>query len=235
MATRIYIVEDEPLIAATIQTVLEKDGYEVVGSADNAKEAAFDIENLQPDIFLVDITLEGKMDGVELVEYIKRKFDIPFIYITSLADDLTLERVKHTNPAGYIVKPFNERALKTSIELAMHSSKTSTTPVAMISDSFFIKEKGELLKIALKEILFVEAFDNYCFIYTGKAKHIVSQTLKTIEEKLPGQQFLRVHRSYIINLSSIKSILENCVYIEKHRIPVSNSYRNILLSRVHLL
>jgi DNA-binding LytR/AlgR family response regulator len=239
MATKVYIVEDEPLIAATIETALEKEGYQVVGCADNAKEAAFDIETLLPDIFLVDITLDGKMDGVDLVEHLKSKLNIPFIFITSLSDDITIERVKNTSPSGFIVKPFNERMLKTNIELALHQfnnqNKQVTEEASFISNSFFIKDKGELQKIELQNILYVEAYDNYCFIHTRQQKFLVSQTLKYLEEKLPAQQFLRVHRSYIINLDEIKSIMEGCVYIEKHRIPVSHSYRAILLSKVQLL
>ena len=116
MSTKIYIIEDEPLIAETIKTALEKEGYTIIGMTDNGKEALFDIEELQPDLILVDITLDGKMDGIEMVEHLKKKSEVPFIFLTSHSDDNTLERVKQTDPAGFIVKPFNEKTLKSNIE-----------------------------------------------------------------------------------------------------------------------
>ena len=73
MKTKIYILEDEPLIAETIKTSLEKEGYEICGMADNVKEAAFDVETLQPDLILVDITLDGDLDGIDFVHHLKKK------------------------------------------------------------------------------------------------------------------------------------------------------------------
>ena len=123
MNTKIYIVEDEPLIAETIKTALEKEGYTILGMTDNAKEALFDIQEMQPDLVLLDITLDGAMDGIEMITHLKKKKEIPFIYLTSHSDDITLERAKQTEPSGYIVKPFNEKNLKSNIELALYKYK----------------------------------------------------------------------------------------------------------------
>lgn len=237
MSTKIYIVEDEPIIAETIQTALSKEGYEIAGMSDNAKEALFDIEQLQPDIILLDINLEGTIDGIELAGFIRKKFAIPFIFLTSYSDDQTLERVKEQDPAGYIVKPFNERNLKTSIELALHKSKQKITETLTSADddSIFIKVKNELLRVDFKDILFIEAFDNYCFVVTARQKHLVSFTLKKLEEKLPQQMFLRVHRSYVVNLSRINSLQDGDAFIENHRIPVSLSYKEQLMERINTL
>jgi DNA-binding LytR/AlgR family response regulator len=237
MATKIYIVEDEPLIAETIRTALEKAGYQIIGMTDNAKEALFDIEQSQPDLVLVDITLDGKMDGIEMVEYLRKKSHIPFIYLTSHSDDLTLERAKKTQPDGYIVKPFNENTLKTNIELALYKNQMLRQSVSSSEefDSFFVKNRGELIKISLDDILFLEAFDNYCNLYTYDQKHLISHTLKSVEEKLPAQQFIRIHRSYIINITKIKSLHDGYVFIEKNKIPVSNSNRDELMKHINLL
>ena len=124
------IIEDEPLIAETIKTALEKEGYTIVGMTDNGKEALFDIDQLQPDLILVDITLEGKMDGIEMVEHLKKKSDVPYIFLTSHSDDHTLERVKQTDPAGFIVKPFNEKTLKSNIEIALYKNKVQKQSVS---------------------------------------------------------------------------------------------------------
>lgn len=237
MSTKIYIIEDEPLIAETIKTVLEKAAYTIVGMTDNAKEALFDIEALQPDLILVDITLEGKMDGIEMAGYLKKKSDIPFIYLTSHSDEKTLERVKETDPAGFIVKPFNEKTLQSNIEIALYKNKVQKQSVSSNEElnSFFVKNKGELIKIELDEILYLEAFDNYCNLYTTTHKHLISHSLKSVEEKLPQHKFIRVHRSYVINVSKIKSLQDGYIFIEKNKIPISASNKDELMKHINLL
>ena len=237
MSTKIYIIEDEPLIAETIKTALEKEGYIILGMTDNAKEALFDIEQLQPDLIIVDISLDGKMDGIEMVEHLKKKSDIPFIYLTSHSDDETLERVKHTEPSGYIVKPFNEKTLKSNIELALYKNKIQKQSISSNEEnnSFFVKNKGELIKIELDNILYIEAFDNYCNLFTTSQKHLISHTLKSVEEKLPQHKFIRVHRSYVINVSKIKSLQDGYIFIEKHKVPMSASNKDELMKHINLL
>lgn len=237
MSTKIYIIEDEPLIAETIKTALEKEGYTIVGMTDNGKEALFDIEELQPDLILVDITLEGKMDGIELVEHLKKKSDVPYIFLTSHSDDQTLERVKQTDPAGFIVKPFNEKTLKSNIEIALYKNKIQKQSVSTNEEmnSFFVKNKGELIKIELDDILYIEAFDNYCNLYTTSQKHLISHTLKSVEEKLPQHKFIRVHRSYVINVSKIKSLQDGYIFIDKAKVPMSASNKDELMKHINLL
>ncbi len=237
MSTKIYIIEDEPLIAETIKTALQKVGYTIIGMTDNGKEALFDIDQLHPDLILVDITLEGKMDGIEMVEHLKKKSDVPFIFLTSHSDDTTLERVKQTDPAGFIVKPFNEKTLKSNIELALYKNKVHKQSVSSNEEmnSFFVKNKGELIKIELEDILYLEAFDNYCTLYTTSQKHLISHTLKSVEEKLPQHKFIRVHRSYVINVSKIKSLQDGYIFIEKHKVPMSASNKDELMKHIHLL
>ena len=237
MNTKIYIVEDEPLIAETIKTALEKEGYTILGMTDNAKEALFDIQEMQPDLVLLDITLDGAMDGIEMITHLKKKKEIPFIYLTSHSDDITLERAKQTEPSGYIVKPFNEKNLKSNIELALYKYKVQKQTISTNENfnSFFLKNKGEIIKIELDDILYLEAFDNYCNLYTSTAKHLISHTLKSVEEKLPSQKFLRVHRSFVVNVEKIKSIQEGYLFIEKNKIPISTSNKDELMKNIHLL
>ena len=143
MSAKIYIVEDEPLIAETIKTVLLKEGYVVCGITDNAKEALYDIGECKPDLILLDITIEGAIDGVSLASKIQQKFKIPFIFLTSLSDPETISRVKETNPSGYIIKPFNEGGLRSNIELALHKhQQENVSDLTTYNTSFFIKNNN---------------------------------------------------------------------------------------------
>jgi diguanylate cyclase (GGDEF)-like protein len=116
---KILIVEDESIIAEDIADSLESIGYTVVGIVASGEEAILLAGKLQPDLVLMDIMLQGEMDGITAAEQIQSRYQIPAIYLTAYADDKTLERVKDTNPFGYIVKPYEEKNLHLTIQIAL--------------------------------------------------------------------------------------------------------------------
>ncbi|HUJ89623.1 MAG TPA: HD domain-containing phosphohydrolase [Syntrophorhabdales bacterium] len=118
--TRILIVEDEGLIALELRDRLTEMGYEIVGPVPTGQEAIDHAREFLPDVVLMDIILAGQMDGIEASEVIKNSLDIPVIFLTAHADERTLQRAKATQPFGYILKPFNERELQVSIEMALY-------------------------------------------------------------------------------------------------------------------
>ncbi|MBK7428435.1 MAG: response regulator transcription factor [Saprospiraceae bacterium] len=120
MSARILIVEDEPIIAADIESTLLSQGYEVAGIANSAVQALDMIVNRGPDMVILDIAIKGEMDGVSIAQLLRKKYFLPFIYLTSFSDKETLEKVKPTLPYGYIVKPFKDRDLLAAIELALY-------------------------------------------------------------------------------------------------------------------
>ena len=120
---KILIAEDENIIAKDISNTLEKLGYQVLGSVRTGDEVIEKCKELNPDLVLMDIILEGKMTGIEAAEIIMNSFTMPVIYLTALADNETLQRAKITEPFGYILKPFDERTLHSSIELAVYKHK----------------------------------------------------------------------------------------------------------------
>ncbi len=121
--SRILVVEDEALIADDIQTTLTRLGYDVVGTVASGPEAVDATARLQPALVLMDIKLQGPMDGVEAARIIRRDFDLPVLYLTSHSDDLTLARAMETAPSGYLLKPFNDRELRTATEVALHKHR----------------------------------------------------------------------------------------------------------------
>lgn len=117
---RILIVEDEKIIAIDLQRRLERFGYTIVGMAGEGETAVSMALELNPDVILMDIMLAGKMDGIEAARSIKASRDIPFIFLTAFTDEKTLERAKEVEPYGYILKPFKERELYTTIDIALY-------------------------------------------------------------------------------------------------------------------
>ncbi|MBL0349726.1 MAG: response regulator [Elusimicrobia bacterium] len=120
---RLFIVEDETIVAEDLKRMLERMGYAVCGSAAEGDKALAAIERQKPDLVLMDIRIHGPEDGIEVAETIYARWDTPVIYLTAYADDLTVDRAKGTLASGYLLKPFEERGLKSTIDLALYRHK----------------------------------------------------------------------------------------------------------------
>lgn len=118
---RVLIVEDEPLIAEDIAQGLEKNEFLVSAVVYSKEDAIEQLDTNLPDMVLLDINLSGEMSGIEIAEKINKVYNIPFIFITSYSDKQTLEKAKFTEPSGYIVKPFNEASLYSTLEIALYN------------------------------------------------------------------------------------------------------------------
>ena len=119
----ILIAEDEKIIAKDIMMTLENIGYQVLGAVDSASSIIEKAGELKPTLILMDIMLYGDLTGIDAARIIERKFDIPVVFLTALADNSTLQKAKLTNAFGYILKPFDEKSLRTSIEMALYKHK----------------------------------------------------------------------------------------------------------------
>ena len=142
---QILVVEDEAIVATGIQNMLKSLGYAVSAVASSGKDAIKKAAEKRPDLVLMDIVLEGDIDGIEAAEQIRTRFNIPVVYLTAYADEATVQRAKMTAPYGYLLKPFNERELHAAIEIALykHMMEREATPSA---------ENPELER-ALKELV----------------------------------------------------------------------------------
>lgn len=121
--TQILVVEDESIVAEDIRRSLQNLGYKVSAVVSSGEKALKKVEEISPDIVLMDIVLQGEMDGIEAAEKIHSRFNIPVVYLTAYSDEKILERAKITEPFGYIIKPFKERELQINIEIALYKHK----------------------------------------------------------------------------------------------------------------
>jgi CheY-like chemotaxis protein len=124
---KILIVEDENIVALNLQTRLKSLGYQVAGMASTGEDAVKKCAETMPDLVLMDIMLRGEMDGVAAADQIREKYHVPVVYLTAYADDVTLERAKVTEPFGYMLKPFEVKEIRTTIEIAPQKVAISTT------------------------------------------------------------------------------------------------------------
>jgi CheY-like chemotaxis protein len=121
--TKILVVEDERIIAMDIQDRLRKWGYDAFDIASSGEEALRKTKSLRPDLVLMDIKLQGEMDGIEAAKKIQAQFNIPIIYLTAYADERTLARAEETQPSAIILKPFGEKVLQSTIQTVLNKQK----------------------------------------------------------------------------------------------------------------
>ncbi|MEI8136430.1 MAG: response regulator [Bacteroidota bacterium] len=248
---KIFIVEDESIVAKDIQNSIVKLGHEVVGIANNGKEAIEKIIETMPDLILMDIMIKGNLTGIDVSEKIKEKVKIPVIFLTAYADEGTLSKAKITEPYGYILKPFKEIDLHSTIEMTFYKhqkdselQKERDFLYSLVENKdesskeiLFVKANGRLLKVLLKDIFYIEALKDYVIINTQYARYTVHSTMKDIEKKLGTADFARVHRSFIARLDKIQSIDSQNVILENEKkvIPVGGSFREELMKKLNTL
>ena len=240
---KILVVEDEMIIAAKISLQLTNLGYEVDGILPRGEETIMHVKQNSVDIILLDINLKGKLDGIETAFEIQKFSSIPIIYLTANNDEATFNRAKTTRPAAFICKPFKQLDLQRAIELTIcRMAERETGPLRaadhnemqhfILSDRIFVRSKEKMIKIMVADILFIEADRNYSRIFTSNREYLLSVNLKAIEEKLSGNIFIRIHRSYIININQIEEMAENYVLITGKPIPMSAGLKENLLQRI---
>ncbi|EDP94312.1 response regulator transcription factor [Kordia algicida OT-1] len=225
MKHKFLIIEDDPFIAINIKNVLEMNAVEVVGMAKTIEEARDLLKETKPDVCLIDIQLQGDFDGVLFAKELD-KIQLPYFYLTAQTDPLTLAEVEHTRPLGYLVKPFTNSGLWSSISVVWNKYLSEK------GNTLIVKSDGYIYKIPETDILYLEAFDNYCYIHLTEKKLLVPHTLKKIREQLKGNHFFTPHRSYYINTNKITNVGKKAVFINTNEITLSEARRAELLQIV---
>jgi two-component system, response regulator PdtaR len=248
---KIMIVEDEAIVAMDLAAGLERDGYTVVGIANNYLDARRIFSDGHVDIVLMDINIQGEKDGVETAAELMKMRYVPLIYLTAFTDSDTIERVKNTNPSAFLVKPYTIENVRIAIDLALHhfaeaksqnnAKVFSLSPVANTGKAYeketflrfenyvFIRQNYKFVKFMLSEILFACADNNYVHIHTKSQKLALRLSLTDLIDRLHFSQLVRIHRSYAVNLDKIDSFDDQVAKIGSHEIPIGRNYRQEFL------
>lgn len=241
MSYNVLIVEDDPQIAESLSDMLEIIDHKVVGIAASYDEAMAKLAEGEVEIALLDIQLQGEKTGIDVAEKIKSDLNIPFIFTTAFADKETIKKAAEHGPYGYIVKPYGMKDINAGIEIAIenHKSFGQSTGDAeeetgvFNSESLFIKANSRIVRVEIKDILFVEAKGDYAVFKTKEKGYIVHTTIKNVEQKLDPALFVKVHRSYIVNINKIVDIEENNLLIDQQVIPVSRGQKSLLMGKIN--
>ncbi|AUC86175.1 hypothetical protein CW731_13195 [Polaribacter sp. ALD11] len=209
---RIYILEDEIITQELLKETLEILEYKICGMATNAETALREIEELQPDIAILDIRVEGLQTGI----WLGNQLEIPFIYLTAFNDVETIKKAIKTKPASYLVKPFNNNELFIAVELAISKIKKTA--------QIIIKDRDTNIKILEEDILFVKKEDHYLALNLVGSKRLIRASIKDFLEQVNSSYFIQVHRSYAVNKNHVSAFNSKEITINTHKIPLSKTY-----------
>lgn len=226
-------IDDEPLARECIASYIsEIDFLQLAGSGRNPVELIRLLGEQQVDLVFLDIQMPV-MNGIEFLEMQQK---LPMVIITTAYPNYALEGYQ-LDVLDYLVKPITfTRFLKAATKARDYHQllNSSVLPGRSISqpDYFFVKCDYKYERICFHDILYIEAMQNYVTIYTDKGKYITLLYLKTVEEKLNKQSFIRVHKSYIVSIPKIEAIENNEIIIRSSRIPISRNYYDHVLEKV---
>lgn len=230
---KVSILEDQHPAQKILATYIgDADDLKLIGVYGSASEAAKALPSANADLLFLDLHLP-KMDGFSFLRTLAQP---PLIIVTTADADQAIEGYAH-NVVDYLLKPFSferflqavEKARQRLSSPAHHTARLDPSPS---NDDLFVKNKGEIRRVPVDSIEFVRAESDYVELFTKTEKLYFARTLQSLQQELPANRFVRVHRSYIVNLRHITRIVGTEIYIGGTTIPIGRSYREPFLKKI---
>lgn len=236
MKTKCLIVDDEPLARELIRGHVEKlENFEIVAECSDAMKALNVLREKSVDLIFMDIQMP-QITGIEFLKTLKHP---PKVIITTAYREYALEGFE-LDVVDYLLKPITfERFLKSVNKFYQMNQDdvqlVAATPAEKIGEEAFIyiKENKKVVKVYLSEIRYIEGLSEYVQVFTDKKKIITKTSLSQMEEKLPAEGFLRIHKSYIVSTGKIEAFTANTIEIQGKELPIGRSFKNAVLSALN--
>jgi DNA-binding LytR/AlgR family response regulator len=224
------ILDDDALSRKIIENLIDKhDGIELIAQFENPIEASEKLPELDCDLLFLDMEMP-EMNGIE---FIASATNIPQVIVVSSKKEYAADTYNY-DISDYLVKPVDPNRFKQAVEKVVNITE-AVQKQDDVKDHLFIKKNKGYSRLNFEDIEYLEALADYVQINTKNERYTVLSTMKSISSRLPEDQFLRIHRSYIVALSKIDRLDDNMVVLGGKSIPVSRSYRENLLNKLNLL
>jgi len=234
MKTKCLIVDDEPLARELIRGhILKLENFEIVDECDNAMKAMDALRNHHVDLMFLDIKMP-QMTGIDFLKTLKRP---PKVIITTAYSQYALDGFE-LDVVDYLMKPVTFERFFKSVNKYFQSGNPESVELengnGMSTDAFiYVKENKKVIKIYLKEIHFIEGLNEYIRIHTDNRRVVVKSSLQNIENKLPSEQFIRIHKSYIVSIPRIRAFNATTIELENAKLRIGRNYKNQVFSALH--
>ncbi|MCC3159191.1 LytTR family DNA-binding domain-containing protein [Hymenobacter sp. 15J16-1T3B] len=230
---RCLVVDDDPLAIQVIQNcITHTDFLEPVGACSSAIEAAATLRTTPVDLLFLDVDMP-EMSGLDLLDTLTEP---PLVVLVTSSRDHAVAAFEH-RVVDYLVKPVAYARFLKAAQKAFETAQAAPTPAPAASpvstDHTFVKVDSKLVRVGFDEVHYVEALGDYVHIVLGQQKLIVYSTMRAVEEKFPAQQFVRIHRSTIVNLRYVQAIDDNAVVIDGKHLPIGQTYLRDVLQRLN--
>lgn len=223
------IVEDLQVAADYTKKCCEKSGMvDVKEHFTNVKEALEFLNQNSVDLLFLDVEMPGAT-GFDLLDQLAY---VPTVILTTSKPEYAFDAFEY-NVTDFLKKPFTYQRFLEALQKVTAQRESSSATVS--DDHIFIKTDGKLVRLNNEDILFIESMGDYVKFVTTDKKYITHNTIKNLEEKINRESFMKVHRSYIINISKIDDIRENDLYIKGNEIPVSKAHKPEVLKRLNII
>ena len=236
MKLKVIIVDDEPMARSFLERYCEKNGnLQVSGAFEDAVTALDYLQKNEIDILFLDVEMPN-LSGFQLLDQLSY---MPKVILTTSKTDYAFNAFEY-GVTDFLKKPvtfnrFQEAVTKITESLIEKILKPvlKTPPINL--EEIFIKSDGKLTRLNFQEILYIESLGDYVKYFTATKNYVTLSTLKAVEQKMSSINFMKVHRSYIVNLQKIKDIQDNSLVIEGKVIPISKSYKSEVMSRINVV
>ncbi|MDC0231305.1 LytTR family DNA-binding domain-containing protein [Aureispira] len=229
----VIIVDDEPLAQEVLETYISKfPALTLISKCNNAIEALEVLDNNSVDLIFLDI----QMPQISGIDFLKTLATPPLVIFTTAFSEYAIDGFE-LNVVDYLLKPISLERFAKAVNKAIKQLQENTENIGnrteTTADYIFVKADKKLIKLHFNDIFYIEGLKDYVILHTPQKRIVTLQTMKSLEIKLPPDIFMRIHRSYIVNLSKISIVEGNTVHINNKIIPIGKNYKDILLSLIN--
>lgn len=228
---RCIIIDDDKIYREIISKFIGKyNGLELVNQFTNPTDAIPFLKLESVDLIFLDVEMP-EMTGMEFIAYLKD--NLPQVILTTSHTEFAIEAFKY-NVIGYLVKPFSFEAFCDAVKKA-EEKNSKVNSIEFKEQTLFVKDKKTIVKVNKSDVKIIECIGDYVTLHTKQKKYIIHSSMKSIENRFPSEEYLRVHRSFIVRIEDIEDIEDDSISIGEKIIPIGKTYKTGVYKRLNIL